>query len=245
MAWWRRALVAALLVCGTGSVSAQAEWTLAAYVGGTHTADTYLAIAQPARGNLLTFDGVRYRGESFIGPIYYGVRSGYFFPFASFLGLEVEFIHAKAFANTARLVFVRGTRAGVPISQQMPMSEIVQGFSISHGLNYLLINAVVRQRWGRTATHPHGRLILVGRVGAGPSIPHPESAIEGASLQHYEAGAAALQLAGGMEFHLWRGLYALGEYKFTRSRQSVEVADGTAQTLLHTHHAVCGLAYHF
>jgi len=244
MAWWRNAL-AALLLCVAGSVSAQAEWALAAYVGGTHSAETYLAIAQPSRSTQLTFDGVRYSGESFVGPIYYGVRSGYFFPFASFLGVEVEFIHQKIFADTTRQVLVRGTYGGVPISQQMPMKQIVQGFSISHGLNYLLINAVVRHRLGRTAAHPRGRLILVGRIGAGPSIPHPESAIDGVGLQHYEAGAAALHLAGGAEIHLWRGLYALGEYKFTRSRQSVEVVAGTAQTLLRSHHGVFGLAYHF
>ena len=235
-------LVLFLLALAPG---ARAEWTLAAYLGGIHTADTYLAIDQPSRGNQLTFEGVRYRGESFIGPIYYGVRSGYFLPFASFLGVEVEFIHLKVFADTDRQVFVRGIQGGVPISQQVPMKEIIQGFSISHGVNYLLINAVVRRRLGRAATHPRGRLILVGRAGAGPSIPHPESTIEGASLQHYEGGAAALHLAGGMEIHLWRGLYALGEYKFTRSRQSVGVVDGTAQTLLRTHHGVFGLAYHF
>lgn len=58
-------------------------------------------------------------------------------------------------------------------------------------------------------------------------------------------GRLAWQVAGGVEFRLWRGLYALGEYKFTRTRQRGEIFSGRAQSLLRTHHGVFGLAYHF
>jgi hypothetical protein len=52
-------------------------------------------------------------------------------------------------------------------------------------------------------------------------------------------------MAGGVELKLWRGLYALGEYKFTRTRQEGKIASGSAESLLRTQHGVFGLSYHF
>lgn len=54
-----------------------------------------------------------------------------------------------------------------------------------------------------------------------------------------------MQAAGRAEVRLVGGLYALGEYKFTRTRQRGRVAGGEAESLLRTHHGVFGLSYHF
>lgn len=102
-----------------------------------------------------------------------------------------------------------------------------------------------RRGVGRAADSPHGRLILAARTGAGPTIPHTESSVEGRPLQQYEIGRLAWQAAGGAEFRPWRGLYALGEYKFTRTRQRGEIFSGGAESPLRTHHGVFGLGYHF
>jgi opacity protein-like surface antigen len=220
-------------------------WVITAYVGGARTADSALRISQPALGNELTFERVRFRSGSFDPPLYYGFRAGYFLPRASFLGVESEFIHLKVFSNPEQRVRVTGLRRGIPIGREQPLGEIVQQYSISHGVNLLLFNVAARRGLRRDADSPRGRLILTGRAGVGPTLPHTESSVEGRPQEQYELGRLAWQAAGGAEFRLWRGVYALGEYKFTRTRQRGEIFSGRAESLLRTHHGVFGLSYHF
>jgi hypothetical protein len=52
-------------------------------------------------------------------------------------------------------------------------------------------------------------------------------------------------LAGGVELHVWRKLYWIGEYKYTRTREEVDVFSGTVKSLLQSHHIVTGPAIHF
>ena len=49
----------------------------------------------------------------------------------------------------------------------------------------------------------------------------------------------------GVELRLVRGLQALAEYKFTRTRQTVGVPSGEAHTLLRAHQVAFGLGYRF
>lgn len=220
-------------------------WAVAAYVGGAHTGDSALRVSQPALGNDLTFERVRFQSRSFDPPLYYGLRGGYFLPWASFLGVEAEFIHLKVFSNPRQQVRVTGLRRRATIDRELALGEIVQQYSISHGVNLLLFNVAARRGVRRGADSPGGRLILAARAGVGPTLPHTESSVEGQSQEQYEVGRLAWQAAGGVEFRLWRGLYALGEYKFTRTRQRGEIFSGRAESLLRTHHGVFGLGYHF
>jgi hypothetical protein len=212
-------------------------WVVAAYLGGARTGDSPLSVSQPALGNDLTFEGVRLRSRSFDPPLYYGFRGGYFPRRAPSLGVEAEFIHLKVYSDPRQRVRVSGLRGGAALAGELPLGEIVQQYSISHGVNLLLFNAAARRRLGR--------LILNGRVGAGPTLPHTESSVEARRQEQYEVGRLAWQAAAGAEFNLWRRLYLLGEYKFTRTRQRGKVSSGTAESLLRTHHGVFGLSYHF
>jgi len=221
------------------------EWVIAAYLGGARTASSTLRISQPARNTQLAFDAVRLDSRSFDPPLYYGVRGSYFIRGLPFLGIEAEFIHMKVYADPTQRVRVTGRYRDVWLEQELPLGQIVQEYSISHGLNLLLFNLVARARMLRSADVPRGRLLLNARFGLGPTIPHTESTIEGERQQQYEWGRAAWQWSAGVEFHLWRGLYALGEYKFTRTRQRGLVVGGFAESLLRTHHGVFGLSYHF
>jgi hypothetical protein len=83
------------------------------------------------------------------------------------------------------------------------------------------------------------------RFGAGATVPHAESTIEGQADEHYQTGSPAIQLAGGAEVRLWRKLYWMGEYKYTRTREEVNVFSGTASSLLQSHHIVTGPVVHF
>ena len=220
-------------------------WVAAVYVGGARTAASSLTISQPALGNNLTFEDVRFRSRSFDPPLYYGFRGGYFIHRVPSLGVEAEFIHLKVFSNPQQRVRVTGLRRGTALQGELPLGEIVQQYSISHGVNLLLFNVAARHGMKRNAEAPNGRLILTGRVGAGPTLPHTESSVEGQRQEQYEVGRLGWQAAGGAEFKLWGDMYLLGEYKFTRTRQRGKVSSGTAESLLRTHHGVFGLSYHF
>ena len=218
----------------------EGDWVVSAYAGGGHTGSSNLKISQPALGNILTFEDVRFRSRSFDPPLYYGLRGGYFLNWMPFLGFESEFIHLKVFTDPQQQVRVTGQRRDVPISRELPLGEIVQQYSISHGVNLLFFNVAVRGRIPR-----EGRLILTARTGIGPTFPHTESRVEGQAQEQYEIGGIGWQSAGAAEIRLWKGLHLLGEYKFTRTRQRNKVSSGTAESLLRTHHGVFGLSYHF
>ena len=235
-------------VAQTGAADAEASrggWVFTAFTGGAATRDSRLSVSQPALGNQLTFEGVRFDGRSFEPPLYYGLRAGYFLRRRPEIGFETEFIHLKVFSDPQQIVAASGTRGGQLLNAQIPLGQIVQQYSISHGVNLLLFNVAARHRVGASVERPGGLVVLTARAGVGPTIPHTESSVEGLRQEQYELGRAAWQVAGGAELKLWRGLHALGEYKFTRTRQRGEIANGEARSLLRTHHGVFGLSYHF
>ncbi|HYG80625.1 MAG TPA: hypothetical protein VD861_09575 [Pyrinomonadaceae bacterium] len=246
-------LLAAFILGGEADASGQSSatprdpggWVVTAYVGGARTSSSPLSISQPSLSNELTFEDVRFRSRSFEPPLYYGLRGGYFIPRLSFLGVEAEFIHLKVFSDPRQRVRASGVRGGAPLNRELELGEVVQQYSISHGVNLLLFNVAARRGVGRTTNSPAGRLIFTGRAGLGPTLPHTESRVEGLGQEQYEVGRLAWQVAGSAEIKLWRGLHALGEYKFTRTRQEGKIASGTAASLLRTHHGVFGLSYHF
>lgn len=228
-------------VSGQSSQDQDGGWVVAAYLGGAPTAASDLTVSQPTLGTNLNFRDVEFSSRSFRPPLYYDLRGGYFLRRAPWLGFEAEFIHLKVFANPQQQVRVTGIRRNVDINAELPLGQIVQQYSISHGVNLLLFNVAARHR----IKDANGRLSLTVRAGIGPTIPHTESRIEGEAQEQYEIGRLAWQASGGVEFRLWRGLHALGEYKFTRTRQRGKIAQGTAESLLRTHHGVFGLGIYF
>jgi hypothetical protein len=152
----------------------------------------------------------------------------------------------KVFAKTALPVGVAGILNGVPISTVEPMAALVQHFSISHGVNLLLADAIFRERLRQRPGGKLGDVVLLNlRLGAGSTIPHPESEIQGHVDEHYQVGSPALQAAAGVELQLWHKLYWEGEYKYTYTSQHVEVYAGRAQSVLDSHHLVTGPVIHF
>jgi hypothetical protein len=220
-------------------------WVVAAYIGGAHTSSSTLTVLQPSLGNNLAFENVRLASRSFDPPLYYGFRGGYFLPQTPYFGIEAEFIHLKVFSNPQQRVRVVGLLRGATINGELPLGEIVQQYSVSHGVNLLLFNGALRYAVRSDNDGPLGRLVLSARAGVGPTLPHTESTIEGQRQEQYEVGSVGWQAAGAAEVRLWKGLFAFGEYKFTRTRQNGKVFSGTAQSLLRSHHGVVGLSYHF
>jgi hypothetical protein len=222
---------------------ASAEWVVSGYLGAGHTASSGVRLDQPSLATALTFDAVDFRGESFTPPLYYGYRIGYFFESRPWLGLEAEFIHLKVYAETDRVVRLHGLHRGVPVDDRRRLDDIVQQLSISHGLNFVLANAVARVPVGAVGGQ---RVAAVARLGTGPTVPHAESRIEGAAArEEYRLGAMGWQATAGLEALIGAHATVSLEYKLTRSRQRIDVVGGESGLTARSHHLVFGLGWRF
>jgi hypothetical protein len=217
------------------------QWYGAGYLGGNITQPADVSIQQPGAGTSLTFQGVHFAARPLEPRQYYGLRLGRRFATRGF-GLELEMVHLKAIAKTAEVVTVSGRSphlAGeLPAGFRMLMGDLVDTYSMTHGLNFALVNLVTRQRLG-------GRLSLVERIGAGPMFPHAESLIAGQGQAQYEYAGIGVGGAAGMEFRLIDGLSGLAEYKLTVGRPTITIVGGTGTTTAVSHHLALGLGFEF
>jgi lipid A oxidase len=225
--------------------AARADWIVSAFGGAAHTQSSTMDLRLPAQGTQVTLHGVDYRGHSFQSPQYYGLR-GTWFPKGRWIGFEGEWIHAKVYAEVEGDVHANGTLRGAPIDAAIALSSIVNRISMSHGLNFILANVSARHGFGAVDANGDHRLVGVVRAGAGPTLPHAESQIDNVYFEQYEGGGLGVQVGGGIELSVWRGLGAIVEYKFTWASPDIEVANGgDAKIPSRTHHVAFGVQYRF
>ena len=219
-----------------------AQWRFDFCPGKASTRKSDLHIVQPSFGNDLTFSDITYSDRSFESPLYYVVRLGRSIPSLTFLRFEAEFIHAKVYSDGHQRVRVKGAWHGQSVDRQMALGEIVQAFSLSHGLNFIFLNVA-----GQYDPFKDSRnLVVVGRVGFGPMLLHTESTVEGRRKEHFEWDGPSCQVSAGLEFRVSGRLRGMIEYKFTRAwLRSLDLAVGHARTTLDTHHFVFGLGVCF
>jgi hypothetical protein len=225
-------VVSCLLV----SAPARAQVYFVAYLGTnvTHRADVTVDSASP---NLaVTFHEVAFVARPFEAPQYYGGRFGWLFK-ARQVGLEAEFIHMKMYADTTRAYPVTGV-PGLPSGESLRMDTLVQRYAMSHGLNYLLGNLVIRRP-------VHDRVALVARGGAGVTIPHAESTVLGVARDLYEYAGPGVHAAAGVDWQIHGPLSVVGEYKLTWAKPEISVASGTGRTTALTHHFAFGVGIGF
>jgi hypothetical protein len=240
---WAVRVALAAVVALFSPAPARADWILSGFLGAAKTQSSTIDLSLPAQGTRLQLEGAEYRGESFQSPQYYGVRLTR--TVGAWLGIEGEFIHAKVFAEVERDVHATGTRHGAPLSADVRLSSVVQRLSMSHGLNFILVNVAARHGIGPTDSRGAHRIVGVVRAGAGPTMPHAESHIDNVTMEQYESGGLGVQVGGGIEFSLGHGVGALGEYKFTAASPEIDVPGGTATIPSRTHHAVFGVVVKF
>jgi hypothetical protein len=228
------ALLAGCAVC------ASAQWVASAYLGASHTRHSDLTIAQPAFATALKFADVGFAGNSFTSPVYYGYAIAHFW--RDHFGIEGELIHLKVYGQMQTTSAAQGTVRATPISGEVVPATIVSQFDITHGVNPILANFVFRHGLGGGQLR---RAYLNARAGAGITVPHHENTILGAHSEYYQVGRPAVQAGAGVELRLWRRLYGATQYKFTWTRQRVDVADGWSQVALRSHHATFGVSWHF
>ena len=223
---------------------ARADWMLSAYLGDVWTRPSTARIYQPAQHTTLEFIDLQYRSESNKPRRYYGYRVGWIPRAHRWMAIEAEHVHAKVFAETADIGRVRGTLKGALIDTSQQVSLIVEELSMSHGLNFIFGNFVIRREFG--PQHGQGRRAAAAvRLGAGPTVPHAESTVGSVAREQYEYGGIGTQVGGGVEFAVWRALHVLGEYKFTGTTARISIDGGEAVVPARSHHVVGGVAFRF
>jgi hypothetical protein len=237
--------VVLLISCVLLPRAAHAQWYVAGYLGTNHTLSSTVSIDQPALGTSLEFNDVAFDARPFESPQYYGVRVGRLFGERRRFGVEFEWLHPKVYADTSAAVHVTGRLANTPVDATARMDAIVQRYSMSHGMNFALINGVVRFPLSSEAGRVASRVAITGRAGAGPMVPHGESEIGGQIVEQYEVAGIGYQLAGGVDVRIAGRLSALVDYKFGHARPEITVFDGTGQTTANVHQLAFGLAFGF
>jgi hypothetical protein len=216
---------------------AAAQFYVGGYLGGNHTVTADVAVTQPGTNTALRFADVTFAARPLQSPQYYGVRIGSTLGGARRYGVEVEFIHLKVIGQTSQLVAVSGTLDGNPVNTPMRMDSVVERYSMTHGLNFLVINAVTRRPIGG------GPFAFVGRAGAGPMFPHAETTVRHERQEQYEYAGVGVHAAAGLDVKLKGFLSAVVEYKFTFGSPTITMAAGQGQMRAATHHVAAGLAF--
>jgi hypothetical protein len=121
------------------------------------------------------------------------------------------------------------------------MNAIVQEFQMTHGVNLVVFNVVMRRPLVNSGRLP---VSLDLRLGAGASLPHGETTVGGRAVHHYEYGGPGAQAAAGVRVAIVPRIAAVAEYKFTYTRPTIDVVDGgTGWTTLLSHHIVWGVSF--
>lgn len=211
-----------------------ADIVLSFYIGASQTRPSDLHVTQKTRENDATVHSVTWRAYPFRFEIYYGVRLTYIPPYHPWTQLTLDYTHYKVYAETNDTVLQDGTWHGAVFRQTAPVRDRVQSIEMTHGLNMLAFN-VLQRIGGLGASGAY--------FGGGPAIfvPHTESRVDGQPhTSGYEFGGAGFQFVGGVSG--CTGSHTIfAEVKQSNGAPFVAIAQGRAQTAMHTVHELAGV----
>jgi hypothetical protein len=190
----------------------------------------------------LTFSHVRWDDHSLEGPSarYMDVRFGIFFARRPWLGVAVDFLHYKVFADVDRSIPVHGTLDGVTLDTVQPMRPIVQRYNVSNGVNLIPLSVFGRLRFDDGRVQP-----FLG-LGVGPTLLFTSSAVENNWRKGpYEWGHLAFLAQAGVRVRLGPRWGVLAEYKRSYTEANGSVHHGSSRTILRSDHFVVGGTLHF
>lgn len=232
----RRALPAALaaLCIAMAPGAARGENEIALYLGFAAAPRSDLHIE--GAGDDVTYHGVSWDTRSFVGPMYYGVRLTHWREGDPDVGIALDFTHPKIYLKDTR-VRVTGSRGGTPVDQVEPVSDTIDHFNNSHGLNFLTVNALVRG---------DGRVRPYAGLGAGITIPHVEARIDGSKVFEYQYGGPAVQALLGLSGRLGDRWGVFGETQLGRAWLDEDLGGGRSARLnVNVHQVVGGVSRGF
>ena len=210
--------------------------------GGNRTSPADVTVNVPSAGLAVTYQDVHFSARPLDSPQYYVWRVGRLFGAHERFGVEFEFTHLKVIGDTSRSYVASGQINGqaIPSGSSLPMNAQVQEYQMTHGLNFLLVNAV--GRWPITSSR---RLSLVVRGGMGTTLPHGETEVLGQAREGYEFAGLGVEGAAGLAMKLSHLLTLVADYKVSEARPRISVVLGTAQTRALTQQIAIGLALGF
>lgn len=216
--------------CAAGTV------TVDLYGGKAFNADADVSLREPAAGTDITLYDVRLEDKSLELPPYWGARLSYYAGAGLAVGVALDFVHAKAIADTGRVVYVRGRCHDEPVNGKFPLRRYVQRLELSHGNNLFLLEGIILYRPSKFSR----RAELYGGGGAGPALLHAEVTTPTQETFEYQWDWCWGVLAGG-RFWVWRRLALFGEYKYTRGDYILSLEDGAAEMTSAASHLTGGL----
>ena len=214
------------------------------------TRDSDVHIRQPTLGTELTFEDVSWEHRSLTTSWtrdsipYMGMRAGFFLRRVPWLGLSFEAVHFKILAETDNRVHVTGTVGHEPIDVVAPMTQFVEVYRVTNGVNLFLSNVQAHKGLLGSDRFPLGRVDLYAGAGGGVTVPYTSSVIAGERLGQYELGRFATQVLAGFAWRASPRWDVSFEYKFTATTVDGAVARGDSESRLRTNHLVVGLGFH-
>ena len=194
-----------------------------------------LHLLVPGQGTDLRLAGVRYTDRSFEFPLYYRISV-----LRSLLGgafqVGVSFTHAKVYANPDAVVTARGKWHARRVSGPKRLGDIIESFSVSHGLNLFTLEVQPCLLRG-------GALELSAVAGAGLAWPHTEATLAGVHQEQYEWDGPVLE--AGVDLRWWLDGRAALQATFLASHcwlRKLNVPGGTVSTQISGLHLALGLA---
>jgi hypothetical protein len=205
-----------------------------------------LRIIQPSTATDATFEGVRWKGHPFQSSRYYGYRVMTYLPRQPRLGLGVDFVHYKVYAQVNQDRRIVGTWQGEPVDTVAPMHDRVQEFRITNGVNAITLIAHYRLQMVRSEAFPEGR--LQPYIGGGSSyyLMFPINKVNNKSnRQHgYQASGFGYTMQAGVRYGVFRNGAVFLETRYNRGDAKVEIAEGgKADTDLRTAHIQAGFTF--
>jgi len=198
------------------------EMMVGAYGGAPYTYPSTVNLKK-GEDTDFTVEGVEWKGEPFIDPIYYGVRVQRWFE-GGRTGAMLDFTHSKTIARLEDELRFSGTIDGAPVPEKAKLGEIFRRLEFSHGHNMLTLNALLRLPDFGARLSPY-----IG-LGFGINLPHTEIQLikGGRRTYEYQYTGPVTQALIGIEFRVPRMSYFV-EYKFTLASYLVPLSelDGT------------------
>ena len=203
-----------VLLASVAPVEAERRWALEACLGVAWNVPTTLLLRQ--RGHDEARVSARWKTRAFDPPLYYRVRTS---RWEGDRAWAVDLTHHKLYLDN-------------------PPVE-VQGFSISHGYNFVTVHRLERRGdW-------------IQGAGGGLVVAHPESEVRGRSFDEHGgvwgtgytvAGPAGSGLAARHE-ELGSGFYLAAELRLTLSYFRVPIAEGSARSANLALHGTFGVGW--
>jgi hypothetical protein len=202
------------------------DFVLSFYLGASQTQPSDLHVVQPSHGNDVTVRKVQWPGYPFRFEPYYGLRLSYNAPGHPQTRIVLDFTHYKIYSLANQVVVQEGTWHNEPLSAVAPMSETVQSFEVTHGLNMLGLSLLQNIWGGSNGAYAGGGLVLY--------VPHSENRVDGiAGGDRYGFPTFGFQAHAGVRGCVsGHGLFA--EAKYNTGQLLMPIADGTAQTTVRT-----------